>query len=199
MVKPDMQYRILGHTGERVSAIGIGGWHIGLPHVDEGINFLDDSWDYNEGASEKGMGKALRDGYRSSAFVMTKIDGRSGAEATRQLGEVVLPELVRRSIGVLGMKSMANGIILISKTVTPIECLPASVVIRRPGAGAAERIAGGRLAGEDHRRRGAWRIRVVQDDFDLRFHGDAFGMARRRAAGRPRTDAGMSAKVKPCI
>jgi predicted aldo/keto reductase-like oxidoreductase len=243
MVKPesDMQYRTLGHTGERVSAIGIGGWHLGLPTVeeklgiaivrraiDEGINFLDNSWDYNDGTSEKRVGKALRDGYRSRAFVMTKIDGRSGKEATRQLEQslrrlktdhidlvqhhevirfedphrifdeegaqaalvkareagkvryigftghkdprihlhmlevakehgfkfdtvqmplnvmdahyrsfekLVLPELVRANIGVLGMKSMANGIILKSKTVTPIECLhyalnlPTSVVI----------------------------------------------------------------------
>jgi aryl-alcohol dehydrogenase-like predicted oxidoreductase len=236
-----MQYRTLGHTGERVSAIGIGGWHIGLPTVDEklgiaivrraideGINFLDNSWDYNDGTSEKRVGKALRDGYRSKAFVMTKIDGRSGAEATRQLEQslrrlktdcidlvqhhevirfedphrifdeeganaalvkarkagklrfigftghkdprihlhmlevakehgfkfdavqmplnvmdahyrsfekLIVPELVRANIGVLGMKSMANGIILKSKTVTPIECLhyslnlPTSVVI----------------------------------------------------------------------
>jgi predicted aldo/keto reductase-like oxidoreductase len=235
------QYRPLGKTGERVSPIGLGGWHIGLPHVDEqlgfrivrsaidrGITFMDNSWDYNEGASEIRMGRALRDGYRDRAFLMTKIDGRSKREATRQLDEslrrlqtdridlvqhhevirfddphrifhaeganaallearkagkvryigftghkdprvhlhtlevakengfsfdtvqmplnvmdahyrsfekLVLPELVKRNIGVLGMKSMANGIILKSGTVTPVECLhyalslPTSVVI----------------------------------------------------------------------
>jgi aryl-alcohol dehydrogenase-like predicted oxidoreductase len=237
-----MQYRTLGHTGERVSVIGIGGWHLGLPHVDEqlairivrraideGVNFLDNSWDYNEGASETRMGKALRDGYRAKAFLMTKIDGRSKREAARQLDEslrrfqtdridlvqhhevirfddphrifdeedganaallearkagklryigftghkdpqihlhtlrlardhgftfdsvqmplnvmdahyrsfekLVLPELVHANIGVLGMKSIANGIILKSRTVTATECLqyalnlPTSVVI----------------------------------------------------------------------
>jgi len=236
-----MMYRTLGSTGERVSAIGVGGWHLGMKQVDEqlairivrsaidgGINFLDNCWDYNEGASEIRMGKALRDGYRDKAFVMTKIDGRSKTEAGRQLDESlrrlhidcidlvqhheilryedphrifdddganaalvqareagkvryigftghkdprvhlymlevadqhrytfdtvqmplnlmdahyrsfakhVLPELVKRNIGVLGMKSMANGILLKSNTVTPIECLhyalnlPTSVVI----------------------------------------------------------------------
>lgn len=234
-------YRELGRTGETVSAVGIGGWHLGLPHVDEqlairlvraaidgGISFMDNSWDYNDGTSERRMGRALRDGYRERAFLMTKIDGRSKREAARQLEEslrrlqaeridlvqhhevirfedphrifdeegahaallearqagklryigftghkdprihlhmlevakehgftfdtvqmplnvmdahyrsfeqLVLPELVRRRIGVLGMKSMANGIILKSKTVTPTECLhyalslPTSVVI----------------------------------------------------------------------
>src|SRR6266404_7184870 len=236
-----MIYRTLGSTGEKVSAIGVGGWHLGLKQVDErlalrivrsaidrGINFLDNSWDYNEGASELRMGKALRDGYRDQAFLMTKIDGRSKKEAARQLDESlrrlgvdyidlvqhheiirfddphrifhpeganaalleaceagklryigftghkdplihlhmletakengfkfdtvqmplnvmdahyrsfemrVLPELVKLKIGVLGMKSMANGILLKSKSVTPIECLhyalnlPTSVVI----------------------------------------------------------------------
>lgn len=234
-------YRRLGHTGESVSAIGLGGWHLGLKHVDEqlsvriirtaidrGINFLDNCWDYNDGASETRMGKALRDGYRQKAFLMTKIDGRSYAEAMRQLdtslsrlqtdcidlvqhhevlryedphrifddeganralvdarkagkiryigftghkdphvhlytldvarehgflfdtvqmplnvmdahyrsfGKLVVPELVKQGIGVLGMKPMANGIILKSKTVSPMECLhyalnlPTSVVI----------------------------------------------------------------------
>ena len=224
-----------------MSAIGVGGWHLGLKHVDEklsvrivrsaidrGINFLDNSWDYSEGLSELRMGEALRDGYRQHAFVMTKIDGRSRKEATKQLDEslqrlrvdhidlvqhhevirfedphrifddeganaalvdartagkiryigftghkdplihlhtlevarekgftfdavqmplnvmdahyrsfekLVLPELVKLEIGVLGMKSMSNGILLKSKTVTPIECLqyalslPTSVVI----------------------------------------------------------------------
>jgi len=65
-----MIHRNLGSTGEKVSAIGVGGWHLGLKHVDEqlairivrsavdrGINFLDNSWDYNRGASEIRMGK----------------------------------------------------------------------------------------------------------------------------------------------
>jgi len=237
----EMIYRTLGSTGQKVSAIGVGGWHLSLKHVDEqlaisiiraavdrGINFLDNSWDYNDGESERRMGKAIRDGYRDRSFVMTKIDGRSKNEAAKQLDEslrrlrvdyidlvqhheiirfedpdrifhaqganaallearaagkiryigftghkdprihlhmlevakengfkfdsvqmplnvmdahyrsfekLVLPELVKQQIGVLGMKSMANGILLKSKTVTPIECLhyalslPTSVVI----------------------------------------------------------------------
>jgi hypothetical protein len=97
---PEMLYRELGTTGEKVSAIGVGGWHLGLKKVDEkravrivraaldrGITFLDNSWDYNDGASEVRMGKALRDGYRARAFLMTKIDGRSKKAAARQLDE----------------------------------------------------------------------------------------------------------------
>ena len=236
-----MPYRMLGSTGERVSAIGLGGHHLGLKTVGEklalriihraierGVTFLDNSWDYNEGASEERMGKALADGRREKVFLMTKIDGRSRKEAARQLDESlkrlktdridlvqhhevirfddphrifdpdganaaleearragkvryvgftghkdpqihlhtlevarengfrfdavqmplnvmdahyrsfekrVLPELVREDIGVLGMKSMGNGVILKSGTVTPVECLtyalnlPTSVVI----------------------------------------------------------------------
>jgi predicted aldo/keto reductase-like oxidoreductase len=237
----DMPYRVLGRTGERVSAIGLGGWHLSLKHVEEplsiriirtaidhGINFLDNSWDYNEGKSELRMGKALKGSYREKVFLMTKIDGRSKKEAVRQLDEslrrlqtdridlvqhheilryedphrifdeegahatllearqagklryigftghkdphihlhmlevarengftfdtaqmplnvmdahyrsfakLVVPELVKQEIGVLGMKPLANGIILKSKTVTATECLhyalnlPTSVVI----------------------------------------------------------------------
>jgi len=237
----DILYRTLGRTGERVSAIGVGGWHLGLKPVtektaiaivrkaiDSGITFLDNCWDYNDGKSETRMGKALRNGYRQKAFVMTKIDGRSKKAAAKQINQshrrlqtdridlvqhheilryedphrifneegahgamlearkagklryigftghkdphvhlymleiatqhgftfdtvqmplnvmdahyrsferLVLPELVQHQIGVLGMKSMANGIILKSKTVTAIECLhyalslPTSVVI----------------------------------------------------------------------
>jgi aryl-alcohol dehydrogenase-like predicted oxidoreductase len=236
-----MLYRTLGRTGERVSAIGLGGWHIGFASqsdelgiriirtaIDRGITFLDNSWDYNEGQSEIRMGKALRDGYRDKVFLMTKIDGRSRVEAARQLDEslrrlqtdridlvqhhevlryedphrifdaegahaaleaaqragklryvgftghkdphihlymlevaraqgvtfdavqmplnvmdahyrsfakLVLPELLRDEIGVLGMKSMGNGLILKSRVVTATECLhyalnlPTSVVI----------------------------------------------------------------------
>jgi aryl-alcohol dehydrogenase-like predicted oxidoreductase len=240
-VQSDIQYRALGTTGETVSAIGLGGWHLALPHVDEalslritrtaidrGINFFDNCWDYNDGASETRMGKALADGYRRKVFLMTKIDGRSKAAAARQLDEslqrlrtdcidlvqhheilrfedphrifdeegahgalldarqagklrfigftghkdpeihlhmlavarqhgfrfdtvqmplnvmdahyrsfekLVLPELVKEGVGVLGMKSIANGIILRSNTVSAVECLryalslPTSVVI----------------------------------------------------------------------
>jgi aryl-alcohol dehydrogenase-like predicted oxidoreductase len=236
-----MPTRELGRTGERVSALGLGGWHLSLPTVsarlaerivrtavDRGLTFLDNSWDYNAGASERRMGHALRDGYRQKVFLMTKIDGRSGAAATRQLhdslrrlgtdcldlvqhheilrfedpdrvfhpegaqaaleaarkagklrfigftghknphvhlhmldvakargyrfdtvqmplnlmdahfrsfGRLVLPRLVRERIGVLGMKPIANGIILKSKTVSAVDCLryaltlPTSVVI----------------------------------------------------------------------
>src|SRR6267143_7293209 len=92
-------YRRLGRSGERVSVIGLGGWHLGIQSdeqetvriirtaLDSGINFLDNCWDYNDGASEIRMGKALRDGYRQKVFLMTKIDGRSYAEATRQLDQ----------------------------------------------------------------------------------------------------------------
>jgi aryl-alcohol dehydrogenase-like predicted oxidoreductase len=92
--------RALGRTGEKVSAIGLGGWHIGSAAltepdsislirkaIDNGITFLDNCWDYNGGASEIRMGKALQDGYRAKAFLMTKIDGRTKAAAARQIEE----------------------------------------------------------------------------------------------------------------
>src|SRR5919204_3716322 len=96
----DVPLRALGRTGQQVSCVGVGGWHLGLQHVteklairivrtaiDRGITFLDNCWDYNDGASEVRMGKALRDGYRDKVFLMTKIDGRSKKEAARQLDE----------------------------------------------------------------------------------------------------------------
>lgn len=99
---PGMIYRELGTTGERVSAIGMGGYHLAkdplstqeemvrLVHaaMDHGITFFDNSWDYNDGISEVRLGKALKDGgRRDKAFVMTKIDGRTGASYKKQLEE----------------------------------------------------------------------------------------------------------------
>src|ERR1043166_6444336 len=91
-------HRTLGRSGEKISIVGIGGYHLGPPSEDEairivrtaldnGVNFLDNCWDYNGGASELRMGKALRDGYREKAFLMTKIDRRSKAGAARQIDE----------------------------------------------------------------------------------------------------------------
>ncbi|MGA7313733.1 MAG: aldo/keto reductase [Silvibacterium sp.] len=95
-----MIYRTLGQTGEKVSALGLGGYHIGKSQlteeesiqlirtaVDRGMNFLDNCWDYNNGVSEIRMGKALRDGYRQKAFLMTKIDGRTKQAAALQIDE----------------------------------------------------------------------------------------------------------------
>ena len=95
-----MTYRELGKTGVKVSALGLGGSHIGTPKLssaeavriiqaalDGGLNFMDNSWDYHKGESEKRLGRALKNGYRSKAFVMTKVDGRSKKEAARQLDE----------------------------------------------------------------------------------------------------------------
>jgi aryl-alcohol dehydrogenase-like predicted oxidoreductase len=224
-----MPRRTLGRTGVQVSMIGLGGWHLSLKHVDtkladrimrsaadRGIDFFDNSWDYNDGESEKRMGRMLKDGYRDRVFLMTKIDGRTKKEAMKQLEEslkrlqveyidlvqhheilrfedadrtftedganaallearqqgklkyigftghkdprvhlymlevanqngfvfdtcqmplntmdahfrsfakMVVPELVKLNTAVLGMKPMANGNILRSHTVTPIECL----------------------------------------------------------------------------
>jgi predicted aldo/keto reductase-like oxidoreductase len=91
--------RTLGRTGEKVSMVGIGGYHLGKMSdeqesirlvrtaLDHGVNFLDNCWDYNNGVSEERMGKALRDGYRAKAFLMTKIDGHTKAAAAKQLEE----------------------------------------------------------------------------------------------------------------
>jgi aryl-alcohol dehydrogenase-like predicted oxidoreductase len=236
----DVIQRTLGRTGEKVSAIGLGGHHIGRPKdraegirivrtaIDRGITFLDNCWDYHDGESERRMGQALRDGYRKRAFLMTKFDGRTKASTARQIDESlqrlqtdvidlmqyhenirmedpdrffapdgplealmeakkagkiryigftghkdpavhlrmlevadahgftfdsaqmplnpmdahfrsfekqVVPRLVEKGTAVLGMKSMGDGLLLKSGTVTPIECLyyalslPTSVVI----------------------------------------------------------------------
>jgi predicted aldo/keto reductase-like oxidoreductase len=95
----EMIYRKLGRTGERVSAIGMGGYHIGVPKdeqesmrlirsaIDRGITFMDNCWDYMDGKCEVWMGKALRDGYRQKVFLMTKFDGRTKAATTKQIDE----------------------------------------------------------------------------------------------------------------
>ncbi|HEV2133422.1 MAG TPA: aldo/keto reductase [Terracidiphilus sp.] len=99
----EMIYRTLGRTGERVSAIGMGGYHLGKPEltdaeavqllrqaVDRGITFMDNCWDYNDGVSELRMGQALADGYRNKVFLMTKIDGRTKTAAAAQIDESLM-------------------------------------------------------------------------------------------------------------
>ena len=94
-----MLYRTLGRTGERVSAIGLGGYHMGVPEaeqdaiklvrtaIDRGITFMDNCWDYHDGECEVRMGNALRDGYRQKVFLMTKFDGRTKPSTARQIDE----------------------------------------------------------------------------------------------------------------
>jgi uncharacterized protein len=94
-----MPYRPLGSTGEEISIVGLGGSHIGKQFlssesikiiraaIDNGITFMDNSWDYNGGASEERMGRALQGGYRNKVFLMTKFDGRTRDEAAKQIDE----------------------------------------------------------------------------------------------------------------
>ena len=95
----EMLYRSLGRTGEKVSLVGLGGHHIGRikdeqlaieltrTAIDRGINFMDNCWDYHDGSSELRMGKALENGYRDRAFLMTKIDGRTKEAAAKQIDQ----------------------------------------------------------------------------------------------------------------
>jgi len=95
----EMPYRALGRSREKVSLLGLGGYHVGIQKdeqesiriirtaIDNGVNFMDNSWDYNGGASEIRMGKALRDGYRKKVFLMTKMDGQVKDVYNRQLEE----------------------------------------------------------------------------------------------------------------
>jgi len=98
--KNGVPLRTLGHTGEKVSVVGIGGYHLARPGVgleesirivrtalDQGINFLDNCRDYNGRESELRMGKALGAGDRQKAFLMTKIDGRDRATAANQIND----------------------------------------------------------------------------------------------------------------
>ncbi|HWA96975.1 MAG TPA: aldo/keto reductase [Pirellulales bacterium] len=94
----DMRYRKFGRSNEEISIVGVGGFHIGNPQenegieiirsaIDRGITFMDNCWDYHDGDSERRMGKALADGYRDKVFLMTKIDGRTRDSAARQINE----------------------------------------------------------------------------------------------------------------
>lgn len=90
--------RPLGKNGDLVSALGLGGYHLGtiksvreavrLVHaaIDAGITFMDNAWEYHDGRSEELMGKALQ-GRRDEVFLMTKLctHGRGKREAMRQL------------------------------------------------------------------------------------------------------------------
>jgi len=91
--------RVLGRTGVRVTVLCVGGYHIGRDRdpqlgvriirtaIDEGIDFLDNPWCYNDGESERIMGLALRDGHREKVLLMTKNHGRDAATFRRQLDE----------------------------------------------------------------------------------------------------------------
>jgi len=97
----EMLYRSFGRHKEEISAIGMGGFHLGknavsddeatrLIHagIDRGITFMDNCWDYNGGRSELRMGVALsQGGYRDKVFLMSKMDGRTKQEAMRQIDE----------------------------------------------------------------------------------------------------------------
>ena len=94
----DIPRRALGSTGEYVSAIGLGGYHLGIPGtereaaqivhaaIDAGVTFMDNAWDYHDGKSEERLGKALA-GRRDKVFLMTKVctHGRDAKVAMRQL------------------------------------------------------------------------------------------------------------------
>jgi aryl-alcohol dehydrogenase-like predicted oxidoreductase len=93
-----MPMRPLGQTGVKVSLLGLGGYHLGIHDeqtatrivrtaIDHGVTFMDNCWDYNEGNSHVWMGRALRDGYRKRAFLMTKIDGRTKKAAAAQIDQ----------------------------------------------------------------------------------------------------------------
>lgn len=94
-----MDYRALGKTGARVSALGIGGAHAARPTeteesirlirtaIDGGVTFMDNCWDYSNGDAEVRMGKALRDGYRQRVFLMTKIDAHTADAAAQQIDQ----------------------------------------------------------------------------------------------------------------
>lgn len=96
--------RPFGKSGQQISIVGLGGYHIGLPSekdalaimheaIDEGMTFFDNSWDYNDGRSEEYMGKALASGgRREKVFLMTKVCARDYDGAKQQL-EVSLRRL----------------------------------------------------------------------------------------------------------
>lgn len=90
--------RKLGRTGEMVSMIGLGGYHLGKPSeaeataimrraIDEGLTFFDNCWDYHDGESERRMGQVLSGGHREQVFLMTKIDGRTAGPASKQIDD----------------------------------------------------------------------------------------------------------------
>jgi uncharacterized protein len=94
-----MPTRPLGKTGQQVSVLALGGWHIGavkdeaeairIMHtaIDEGLTFFDNAWDYHNGGSEERMGRALVGGKRNKVFLMTKNCERDYAGSMRNLDE----------------------------------------------------------------------------------------------------------------
>ncbi|MEP6594205.1 MAG: aldo/keto reductase [Acidobacteriota bacterium] len=98
MTSGEIPRRLFGRHAEEVSALALGGFHLGKPKtdreateivhaaIDAGITFLDNAWEYNDGKSEERMGKAIKD-RRDRVFLMTKVctHGRDARTAMRQL------------------------------------------------------------------------------------------------------------------
>lgn len=118
--KKELPMRVLGRTGEKVSLISIGGFHVGDPSVsedeaisiirtaiDRGVNFMDNAWSYKNGRSEELMGLALKDGYRKKVLLMTKIMARTVEEAKIQM-ETSLKRFKLDNVDLLQFHAVGN-------------------------------------------------------------------------------------------
>ncbi len=112
--------RVLGRTGEKVSILGVGGFHVGADFltnevaiqiirtaIDGGVNFMDNAWAYKKGRSEIIMGEALKDGYRKKVMLMTKLMARTVDDAKQQL-ETSLKRFQLDSVDLMQFHAIGN-------------------------------------------------------------------------------------------